>query len=162
MNKENEILKDIFNKAKNVLKSVDDIIIKEMKGNDMLDYLKNKSKDVKVKVEETVEKFTTEELDAKIEDTSITLKLILPGANKENISIEIENSKLNINIDTTNISKEIRKHWSVSKNKLYFDFSQWKESVVIDDITSKFENAILTIIIPKENWKNDKKKVVIL
>jgi HSP20 family molecular chaperone IbpA len=170
MDNQKESLKKIIEKGKIFFKDIDDVITEELKGNETIEFLKSKTKDfqtkledLKEKVSEKVKKITTEEVFAKEIDNDLVIELIVNGLTKDNISIEIEDNKLLINIDDKNVNKEYRKHWSISKNNLFYDFTQYEESVLVENTTSKFENGILYITIPRKNKNNPiKRKITIL
>jgi HSP20 family molecular chaperone IbpA len=155
-------LKGIFDKAKSFFKNMDELITEEIKGSEMVDYLKDKAKDVQTVVEEKVKYFTTEEVDATDKNTSLEIKLILAGISKDKISISVEDEKLIILIDDKDVPKEVKKHWNISKSKLFYDFSEYVETARVEDTTSTFENGILTISIPKKERSKEKKKITIL
>ncbi len=169
MDKDKEKIKEIFSKAKNFLNKVDEIVTEEFKGNDMVNYLKDKSKDVQVKfndvqeqVAEKIKEFHTEEIEAEDKDSILEIVLVLPGIVKEDITIDVEDLKLTVIIADKNIKKNIKKYWSVSKTNLFYDITPYGDSARVEEITSKFENGILTITIPKKERVKDKKKITIL
>ncbi len=161
-NKQKESILDILNKGKEFLKNVDEIITEQIEGNKVVDYMKEKTRDIQVQVKEKIKNFTTEEIEAKLVDSSLVIELVLAGILKENISIEAEDNNLIITLDDKAVAKEIRKTWSVSKSNLVYDYSQYEESIKIDEISSKLENGILTITIPKKERATEKKKITIL
>ncbi len=161
-NKGKESILDILKKGKEFLKNVDEIITEQIEGNKVVDYMKEKTKDIQVQVKEKIKNFTTEEIEAKNVNSALVIELVLAGILKENISIEAEDNNLIITLDDKTVAKEVRKTWSVSKNNLVYDYSQYEESVKIDEISSKLENGILTITIPKKERATEKKKITIL
>lgn len=154
-------LKGLFEKAKTMLKNVDEVITEELNGNEMVEYLKNKAKNVQVKIEDTIKNYTTEEVFADEVDDELIIKLVLSGITKDMISIEVEDTKLLINIKDDISIKSFRKHWSVSKLNLYYDFTQFEESARVENTTSKLENGILTISIPRKERSKEKRKITI-
>lgn len=165
MSKEKEsfkaTLKELFDKGKNFVRDADEVITEELKGNEFVEYLKTKAKDVQVKVDEVYKNFTTEEIFAEEVGNDLIISLVLNGLTKEDITIEAEDNKLLVNVDDSKVSKELRKYWSVSKTKLFYDFTQFEESALIENTTSKFDNGILTITIPRKERTKEKKKFTI-
>jgi HSP20 family molecular chaperone IbpA len=167
--KDTEKIKEFFGKAKSFLGKIDEVVTEELKGNDMVNYLKDKAKDVQVKVndvqehvQEKIKVFTTEELEAEDKDSTLEIQLVLPGIEKEHITIDVEDLKLTIHISDKDVKKDIKKYWSVSKTNLFYDITPYGDSARVEETASKFENGILTITIPKKERIKDKKKITIL
>ena len=159
MKNEKDMIKDLFCKGKKFFKELDEVITEEVAGNDMVDYLRNKAKAVQVKVEEKIDHFTTEEIIAEDQGNKLVITLVLPDLEKSDIGIDIEDSKLLFTINDKKTTKQIKKHWSVSKTKLFYDYSRFEDSVKISDITSKLEKGILTVTIPKTEKEKTKTKI---
>lgn len=166
-NKEN--MKEVFDKVKVFFKDLDDVITEEFKGNEMVEYLKTKSKSVQVqfegvkeKVEEVIKNYTTEEIFATEKDNTLVLSLVLSGIVKEDISIEIDENKLLVTLKDKNVSREMKDSWSVSKSNLFYDFSKYEETVIVENTSYKLENGILEITIPRKETSKEKKKITIL
>ena len=162
MKNEKDDIRSFFSKAKDIVKNFDEVITEEFKGSEMVENLRKKAKDVQTQVEDKIKYFTTEEVDAVDIDTFLEIKLVLAGLPKDKISIDVEDSKLIILIDDKNIPKEVKKHWSVSKMSLFYDFTEYVETVRVEETKPTFENGILTIHIPKKQRVKDKKKINIL
>jgi len=82
----------------------------------------------------------------------------LPGVNKENINIELENDRLTISVEKNeevNVEKEnyIRRE----RRSGSFCRSFYIENVVEDQISAKFENGVLTIVLPKKEYTPKKR-----
>lgn len=100
-----------------------------------------------------------------IKETRDSLEVIadLPGFNKENIEIEIEDGILTIKAKKEDIKEE--------KNDFYIrrerNKGEMRRSINIgrdikeDEINAEFVNGVLTIIIPKDDPHKNKKKLTI-
>ena len=155
-------MKNFIEGIKKAAKNVNEIITEEISGSGMTSFIKEKVKDIQVKVDEKINYFTTEEIDAIDNNTSLDITLVVSGLDKEKINVDVEGTKLQITIDDKEIPKAIRNTWSVSKNKLFYDFSQFEESARIEEISVKLNAGILLITIPKKERSKEKRKINIL
>ena len=76
----------------------------------------------------------------------------IPGVNKEDINIELNNDRLTIAVERNeevNVEKEnyIRRE----RRSGSFCRSFYIENVVEDQISAKFENGVLSIVLPKKD-----------
>ena len=95
-------------------------------------------------------------------ENEIQIHLVIPGVSKENIKVEIENKTLNIFFEKSN--------QSLIDNEFYlrreFELCSFSRSFLISEnidqnsITSKLENGILLINLPKIKGTNSKSKTV--
>lgn len=97
-------------------------------------------------------------VDVKENDKEYIVEADLPGVNKENINIELENDRLTISVEKNeevNVEKEnyIRRE----RRSGSFCRSFYIENVVEDQISAKFENGVLTIVLPKKEYTPKKR-----
>jgi len=89
------------------------------------------------------------------------LVMDVPGIEKENISIDIEDGYITIGVTKKETEETKKKHF-VRKER--FNFHQKRTfyvgNVEIDNIKAKLENGVLTITIPKEQEKIINKKQI--
>lgn len=91
-------------------------------------------------------------VDVKENDKEYILEAELPGVNKEDINIELNNDRLTIAVERNeevNVEKEnyIRRE----RRSGSFCRSFYIENVVEDQISAKFENGVLSIVLPKKD-----------
>lgn len=101
--------------------------------------------------------------DIQDKDGKYLISVDLPGYNKENIDVELENGYLTISANTVTentIDEEgyiKRERYSGNCRRTFYV----GENVSEDDIKAKFENGTLKISVPKEEeTKKDKKKLI--
>lgn len=91
----------------------------------------------------------------------------LPGFDKKDIQIDVENGYLNINAKTDSSENEEEKGKFIRRERYYGECSRSfyiGEDVEEDDIKASFKNGILTLDIPKvkeEEKKSEKKFITI-
>jgi HSP20 family protein len=93
----------------------------------------------------------------------IVIKFDLAGVNKENIKLSISNDKILTLKGEKKSSKEDKSKDYVKKEIFYGSFEkaiQLPENIDESKLTTKFENGILTVSIPKTEIKKPKAKVI--
>ena len=94
-------------------------------------------------------------------DNTYYLKIEIPGANKEDISIDYENGYLTVSVteDHTyeDIGDYIRKERITSEKERTFYVGEIKE----ESIKACFENGILNITLEKKEEQSRKRQIVI-
>ncbi len=88
-----------------------------------------------------------------VTENEVTIKIDIPGVKKEDVDIEIDKDILTVKAVRKDLQKEekIIKSWTVSA---FFDKL---------NITSKLEDGVLTVILPKtEQAKREKIKIPVL
>ncbi len=91
--------------------------------------------------------------DIKEHEDSYELLVDLPGFEKENINISIENGYLTIQAKTSSNKDDEQKGKYVRRERYAGEFSRSfyvGEDIADDDIKASFKNGILNIVIPKE------------
>lgn len=98
-------------------------------------------------------------VDIEENESSYLIKAELPGVRKEDVSIDIDNRVLTISGEKKEIVEDKGKN--VFRKESYSgSFSRsftLPEHVSPDDADAKYENGILTLILPKNNDKMKKK-----
>jgi len=95
-------------------------------------------------------------------DTSHTIDVSAPGYGKGDFKINVDDGVLTIESDYENKTEEsgdnyIRKEFSTGSFKRSFNIP---ENTNTDDIEAKYENGILSVIIPKVVKQMKEKKVI--
>ncbi|QOP44955.1 Hsp20/alpha crystallin family protein [Sulfurimonas paralvinellae] len=93
----------------------------------------------------------------------ITIKFDLAGVNKENIKLSIDNDKILTLQGEKRESKEAKSKDYVKKEIFYGSFQkqiQLPDNIDESKLSTKFENGILSITIPKTEIKKPKVKVI--
>lgn len=115
--------------------------------------------------------FSTREMklmktDIKEKDAEYVVEMDLPGYDKENIELEIENGYLKV---TAKISKdssndENKEDKYIHRERFYGECSRSfyiGNNITEEDIKASFKNGILTVSIPKEEKKKIENKKLI-
>ena len=94
--------------------------------------------------------------DIKEVGNNYVIEVDLPGYDKNNIQIEMENGYLNVTakVDTSNEDSEEGKY--IHKERYYGECSRSfyvGDNVSEEDIKASFKNGILTLTLPKEEQK---------
>ena len=105
--------------------------------------------------------------DIKEKGDNYIIDVDLPGYEKENIEIEIENGYLKVTAKTSqNIDESNEKERYIHKERFYGECSRSfyvGENVKEDDVKASFKNGILSLCVPKQEQKKleDKKRIQI-
>ena len=104
--------------------------------------------------------------DIKEHDDNYELIVDLPGFNKDNINISIENGYLEISAKTTSDKEENEKGKYLRRERFEGEYKRSfyvGDNITEDEIKASFKNGILKINVPKvkENPKENKKYIEI-
>ena len=102
-------------------------------------------------------------MDRKDSKKEITIKFDLAGVNKENIKLSISDDKILTLQGEKKESKEEKSKDYVKKEIFYGSFQkaiQLPENIDESKLSTKFENGILTVTIPKTEIKKPKAKII--
>lgn len=109
------------------------------------------------------EKLDSMKTDIKETDASYELAIEMPGYKKEEITVSLENGYLTVGAEKTkqeeseqNGLRYIRKECSVSCRRNYYV----GEDVEQENVRAKYENGILTLIVPKVQPKKIEAKTI--
>ena len=103
--------------------------------------------------------------DIKEKDGNYIIEMDLPGYEKENISIELENGYLNVSAkaDKSNEEKNEKENF-IHRERFYGECSRSfyvGDNVTEEDIKAAFKNGTLTLTVPKEEPKKLEEKKTI-
>jgi HSP20 family protein len=78
----------------------------------------------------------------------------IPGVSKEDIKLELKDDRLTIAVEKNEESNEERDNY-IRKERRYGSFSRsfYVENVKNEEVTAKYENGILSIVLPKNETK---------
>lgn len=104
--------------------------------------------------------------DVKEKDNNYIIEIDLPGYEKEDIQIEMENGYLKINAKTCKETNNDESEKYIHRERFYGECSRSfyvGENLKEEDIKAAFKNGILTLTVPKEQQKKieDKKYIQI-
>jgi HSP20 family protein len=91
-----------------------------------------------------------------------SLEMLVPGIDKEDIEITLDDFKLNVKFEKENKSSEENSNYSLKE----FSSKSFERSFVLpktsnlDEITSECKNGVLYIKIPKKESENKKKRLI--
>lgn len=91
--------------------------------------------------------------DIKEHDNHYQLDIELPGFNKENINISIEDGYLTINAKTSSDKEENEKGKYVHRERFSGEYSRSfyvGDAIIEEDIKATFKNGMLTLTVPKK------------
>ncbi|MCX7924057.1 MAG: Hsp20/alpha crystallin family protein [Clostridia bacterium] len=94
-------------------------------------------------------------------DKEYILDAEIPGVSKEDIKLDLRDNTLTISVEHNEQSSEERDNY-IRKERRYGSFSRsfYVENVKHEDVSAKYNNGILTVILPKiEGGKNNARKI---
>ncbi|MDD2397659.1 MAG: Hsp20/alpha crystallin family protein, partial [Tissierellia bacterium] len=102
----------------------------------------------------------TFKIDVQENDNEYVVEAELPGVNKDEVNIEMNEGRLSISIQREEIKDEENKNY-VHKERRYSSMSR---SIYLDEaksegIKASLENGVLNIIVPKETKPNNSIKI---
>jgi len=130
--------------------------------NDIVDTIKDKQKDLeRIFNEYTFNMPLRPTMDVIEDEEQITVITDLPGVKKENIKLDITEDNLEINAQF-NQESEFEEKDFVRKERTYGQTNRiisLPAKIEINETSAKFENGVLTIILPKLEKKQFEVKV---
>ena len=100
--------------------------------------------------------------DIKEKGNNYIIEVDLPGYEKDNIQIEMENGYLKVSAKVENSNDEEEEGKYIHKERFYGECSRSfyvGDNVKEEDVKASFKNGILTLTVPKEEQKKiDEKK----
>ena len=88
-------------------------------------------------------------------ENSFELLMDMPGVDKKDIAIDLNNGYLTISASRKEVKNENEKNHFIRKERYYGSVSRsfYVGDIKEDDISAKLENGILNVSFPKENKK---------
>lgn len=88
------------------------------------------------------------------------LEADIPGFNKEDINIQVEDNRLTI-FAQQNINKEENRDNYIRKERRYGSFARSFDvsNIKTEDITADYKNGVLTLVLPKKNNTQNTRKI---
>ncbi len=99
--------------------------------------------------------------DIKEHDNSYELIVDLPGLNKENINLEIENGYLTISAQTKKDNEEQEEGKFIRRERYSGEYQRSfyvGDNITEEDIKASFKNGVLNINLPKKDHQPEKTK----
>jgi HSP20 family protein len=102
-------------------------------------------------------------VDIKENENEYNIQADLPGVKKEEINVELNNDRLTISVvRNEEINEEKENYIRKERRSGSYCRSFYVENVVEDQISAKFENGVLSMVLPKrESGVNKKNKIEI-
>ncbi|NLC54494.1 MAG: Hsp20/alpha crystallin family protein [Erysipelothrix sp.] len=101
-------------------------------------------------------------MDIEEKDNEYVVEAELPGINKEEVDIQLDDGRLTISIKREE-SKDIEEKNYIHKERRYSSMSRgvYLENIVNNDIKATLEDGVLCITIPKQEKTEEVKKISI-
>ena len=108
---------------------------------------------------------TNMKTDIKEEDNHYVMTVDIPGADKENINLELKDGYLNISYTLNSNEDEEKHHGKYLRKERYYgsmsrSFYVGKE-IKENDIDASYKNGVLTVILPKLDAKKEEQRAKI-
>lgn len=86
----------------------------------------------------------------------------IPGVNKEAIKLDLRDDRLTISVEKLDETKEERENY-IRRERRFGSTSRsfYVENVRNEDVTAKYENGILSIVLPKSETKKVNNRIEI-
>lgn len=100
--------------------------------------------------------------DIKENEKEFIVEAEIPGVAKEDIKLDLRDDRLTIAVEQNQESKEEKDNY-IRKERRYGSFSRsfYVENVKNEDVSAKYENGILTIVLPKSETKKVNNRIEI-
>ncbi|WP_024832321.1 Hsp20/alpha crystallin family protein [Ruminiclostridium josui] len=100
--------------------------------------------------------------DIKENEKEFIVEAEIPGVAKEDIKLDLRDDTLTIAVEQNQETKEERDNY-IRKERRYGSFSRsfYVENVKNEDVSAKYENGILTIVLPKSETKKVNNRIEI-
>ena len=98
--------------------------------------------------------------DIKENEKEFIIDAEIPGANKEDIKLDLKDDRLTISIQKSEEVKEEKENY-IRRERRFGSSSRsfYVENVKNEDVTAKYENGILTIVLPKSETKKTNSRI---
>lgn len=83
----------------------------------------------------------------------------VPGVNKEDIKLDLKDDVLTISVERNEQLNEERENY-IRRERRYGSYSRsfYVENVRHEDVTAKYKDGILTVVLPKAEGENNRKR----
>lgn len=100
--------------------------------------------------------------DIKESDREYVVEAEVPGARKEDIKLELKDDRLTISVERSEETEEEKSNY-IRRERRYGSTSRsfFIENVKQEDVTAKYENGILSILLPKSETKKTNSRIEI-
>ncbi len=100
--------------------------------------------------------------DVKENEKEYIIEAEIPGAKKEDIKLDLRDDRLTIAVERSEETKEERNNY-IRKERRYGSTSRsfCVENVKHEDVTAKYENGVLSIVLPKSEVKKSNNRIEI-
>lgn len=100
--------------------------------------------------------------DVKENDREYIVEAEIPGVNKEDIKLDLRDDRLTISVERSEESKEERNNY-IRRERRYGSSSRsfYVENVKHEAVSAKYENGILSIVLPKSEEKKKNNRIEI-
>lgn len=100
--------------------------------------------------------------DIKENDREYVVEAEVPGARKEDIKLELKDDRLTISVERSEETEEENSNY-IRRERRYGSTSRsfFIENVKQEDVTAKYENGILSILLPKSETKKTNSRIEI-
>ncbi len=100
--------------------------------------------------------------DIKENDREYVVEAEVPGARKEDIKLELKDDRLTISVERSEETEEEKSNY-IRRERRYGSTSRsfFIENVKQEDVTAKYENGILSILLPKSETKKTNSRIEI-
>lgn len=132
----------------------------EQMFSDMVDAIKEKQEELEKAIAEYKSSTPIKlSMDVTENDENITVVTDLPGVNKDDIKIDITEDTLTIDVKFEEESEEEGEEEGVMYHKKERNYGEANRTIVLpanikmDEVTAKFDNGVLTVVLPKLEQK---------
>jgi len=100
--------------------------------------------------------------DIKENEKEYIIEAEIPGVKKEDIKLDLRDDRLTISVERSEETKEERSNY-IRRERRYGSISRsfYVENVKNEDVTAKYENGILSIVLPKSETKKPNSRIQI-
>lgn len=100
-------------------------------------------------------------VDVKENEKEYVIEADLPGVKKEEINVELHNDRLTISVvKNEEINEEKENYIRKERRSGSYSRSFYVENVIEDQISAKFENGVLSMLLPKKESGVNKKNQI--
>lgn len=100
--------------------------------------------------------------DVKENEKEYIIEAEIPGAKKEDIKLDLRDDRLTISVESSQESKEERENYIRRERRVgAFSRSFYVENVRHEDVSAKYENGILAVVLPKSEVKRSNSRIEI-